>query len=94
MAGFAAPLFVVMPQIVVQRRAACFPEQILQHQILAAAFSEALAVFFAERRYLRVAVLTIDSAALVAVPIIEAAFRLRHLSLLQELFQNRPLHRV
>ena len=81
----AERLFVVLPQIVVQRGAACFLKQGLQHHILAAALGEAVAVFLAERGHLGVAVLALDPAALVAVPIVEAAFGLRHLSLLQEL---------
>jgi hypothetical protein len=70
--GFTAPLFVMLPQIVVQRSAARFLEQIFQHQILAAALGKTFAVLFAERRHFGVAVLALDFAALVAVPIIEA----------------------
>jgi hypothetical protein len=83
-----------MPQIFVQRRTAGFFEQRFQHHVLAAAFGEALTIFFAERADAGIAVLALDPAALVAVALIEAAFSLGHFFLLQKLSSKSRMSRA
>jgi hypothetical protein len=55
----------------VQGRRVGFLQQRLEHQVLAAALSEAGAVFLAQSRDLGVAMLALDPAALVAMTVIE-----------------------
>jgi hypothetical protein len=68
----------MLTQILMQGFAAGFPEQILEHQILAAAFGKAYAIFLAQRRDFGIAVLAIDPAGPVAMPAIETSLAPRH----------------
>jgi hypothetical protein len=62
----------MVPQIIAQRRRASFRKERLQHHILAAPFREVWTVFFAQGCDRSTSLLTFDSAAFVAMTLIEA----------------------
>src|SRR5580698_1683818 len=74
---------VMLAQILVQRRAAGFMQQILEHHVLAPALGEARSVFLAQRGDARIAMLLVNAPTLVAMAAVEAPSGLSHASLLQ-----------